>query len=139
MVLEGISETKSGNTLRGLQIFPKASNSSLLPEGKAWYGYCLAREKNDFVRGIALCREAMQDEPESSDICLALGRIYLLAGRRVPAVKVLKYGLTLEKNQEISKLLKCIGIRKAPVFRFLNRNNRVNIALGRLLTKMDLR
>lgn len=139
MVIKGIAETKNGNTPLGLRIFTNAPNSLLRPEAKAWYGYCLATENNDFTRGISLCSEARQEEPGNSDICLALGRIYLLAGRRASAIKVLKYGLAMEENREISGLLKSIGIRKAPVFRFLNRNNRINIALGGLLSRMDLR
>ena len=137
--LKGIAEAKSGNTPLGLRILTKTANSNQLPEVKAWYGYCLAREKNKFVRGISLCNEARQEDPGNSDICLALGRIYLLAGLRASAVKVLKYGLSLEKNREISELLKCVGIRKTPVLRFLNRNNKVNIALGSLFARMDLR
>lgn len=139
LVLKGIAETKSGNTPLGLRIFTNTANSLQRPEVKAWYGYCLARENKDFTRGVSLCKEARQEAPESSDICLALGRIYLLAGLRAPAIKVLKHGLTLEKNPEISGLLKCIGIRKAPVFRCLDRNSRINIALGSLLSRMDLR
>jgi hypothetical protein len=139
MILKGIAEAKSGNTRLGLSIFTKAANSHQLPEAKAWYGYCLARETKDFVRGISLCNEARRDEPGNSDICLALGRIYLLAGHRAPAIKVLNYGLTLEKNREISNLLTCIGTRNEPVLRFLDRKNKINIALGNLLTKMNLR
>jgi tetratricopeptide (TPR) repeat protein len=139
IVLEGIEEAKSGNTTLGLRILTNAGHSSQLPEAKAWYGYCIAREKNDFARAISLCKEARQIEPENSDIYYALGRIYLLAGLRGTAIKVLKYGLAFENNQEIYVLLKCIGTRKTPVIRFLNRNSRINIVLGSLLTKMNLR
>ena len=138
-ILEGIAEAKRGNTLLGLQLFTGSIATSHLPEAKAWYGYCLAREKNDFSRGISLCNEAIQIKPRSSDIFLALGRIYLLAGVRASAVKTLKQGLKLDNNREIYRLLNCIGIRKPPVFRCLKRSSKVNIVSGSLFSRIGLR
>ncbi len=138
-ILEGIKETKQGNTLRGLKLLSSSVNVSSFPEAKAWYGYCLARENNKFRQGISLCNEARQKDPCSSDICLALGRIYLLAGIRKSAVSALQIGLRLDDNPEISRLLNSIGTRKPPVFRFLDRNSKVNVASGRLLSKVGIR
>ena len=137
--LEGIAEAKRGNTFLGFQLLKSSIDMPHLPEAKAWYGYCLANEKNDFRHGIALCNEARQAKPRSSDIYLALGRLYLLAKRRSSAVKTLQQGLTLDNNQEISRLLNGIGIRKPPVFRFLDRNNKFNVTSGRRLSKIGLR
>lgn len=137
--LEGIAEAKNGNTLLGLQIFTGAARSTQSPEARAWHGYCLAKEKNAFFQGISLCYEALQTKPGSSDIYLALGRIYLLTGHRASAVKTLQKGLQLDNNREISKLINGIGNRKPPVFRFLNRNSLVNIVSGRLMSKFGLR
>ncbi len=138
-ILEGIRETKQGNTLRGLQLLNSSVNVSSLPEAKAWYGYCLARENNKFRQGISLCNEARQKDPDSSDICLALGRIYLLAGIRKSAVSALQTGLSLDNNPEIYRLLNSIGIRKPPVFSFLDRSSKVNVASGRLLSRVGMR
>ncbi len=138
-ILEGIKETKLGNTLRGLQLLNSSVNGSSFPEAKAWYGYCLARENNKFRQGISLCNEARQNDPGSSDICLALGRIYLLAGSRKSAVSALQTGLTLDNNPEIYRLLNGIGIRKPPVFSFLERNSKVNAYSGRLLSRVGIR
>ena len=138
-IQEGIEAARQGNTLRGLQLLKDSVGIAHLPEAKAGHGYCLAREKNAFKHGISLCQEARQNNPGSSDIYLALGRIYLLAGLRASAVKTLQQGLKLDKNQEIARLINSIGIRKPPVFSFLQRKNRVNVASGRLLSKIGLR
>ena len=138
-VLEGIVEAKRGNTSLGLRLLQGSINNPGLPEAKAWHGYCLAREKNAFRQGLTLCEDALQNKPESSDICLALGRIYLLTGLRSSAIRTLQRGLQLDNNREIFKLLDCIGIRKPPVFRFLSRNSTVNVASGRFLSWIGLR
>ncbi|WP_020678376.1 tetratricopeptide repeat protein [Geopsychrobacter electrodiphilus] len=138
-ILDGIEEAKRGNTSLGLQLLERSKKISTLPEAKAWYGYCLARERNDIRLGLSLCHEARQCYPASSDICLALGRIYLLADLRESAVKVLNLGLRTDKNPEIARLLKSIGVRKPPVFPFIARNRRVNVASGRLLSRIGIR
>lgn len=136
---EGIAEAKRGNTALGLKLLKDSAEFPILPEAKAWHGYCLAREENDFKRGIALCNEAHKAKPRSSDIYLALGRLYLIAGRRSSAVKTLHQGLTLDNNQEICRLLESIGTRKPPVFSFLDRTSKFNVTTGRLLSKIGLR
>lgn len=138
-VLEGIREAKQGNTLRGLKLLTDSVADPRLPEARAWQGYCLAREKNAFRQGINLCYEARESHPENSDIYLALGRIYLLTGRRAAAVKALQLGLKLNNNPDIDRLLKSIGMRKPPVFRFLHRDSIANITSGRLFYRIGLR
>ncbi|MBN1956920.1 MAG: hypothetical protein JW773_01850 [Desulfuromonadales bacterium] len=139
MIFEGITEAKRGNTFLGLQLFGSSMNVSHLPEAKAWYGYCLAVEKNAFAMGIALCHEARKLKPSSADIYLALGRIYLLAGRRGAAIKTFQQGLKLDNSREINSLLKSIGVRQPVVFRFLRRSNKINIFAGSLLSRTGLR
>jgi tetratricopeptide (TPR) repeat protein len=138
-VMEGIKEAKRGNTSLGLQLLTDSVANARLPEAKAWQGYCLAIEKNNFQHGISLCHEARQLQPKNSEIYLALGRIYLLAERRAEAVKALLHGLKLDHNREIDRLLESIGMRKPTLFRFLSRNNKINIVSGRLFSRIGLR
>jgi len=138
-VYRGIEEAKQGNSLLGLKMFNSSEDVANVPEAKAWHGYCLARVNKEYRRGIALCKEALQAEPTSSDIYLALGRIYLLAGVRALAIRTLQEGWNLDKNREIDRLLRSIGVRKPPVFRFLERKNRVNVFSGMVLTRIGLR
>jgi tetratricopeptide (TPR) repeat protein len=137
--LEGISEAKRGNTMLGLKLLSGSKNPFRLPKVKAWHGYCLAREKKDFRNGISLCEEALLKEPNNSDIYLALGRIYLFAGLRGPAIKTLQEGLRIDHNKEIYRLLSSVGMRKSPAFSFLGRENRLNIVTGRLLSWVGFR
>jgi len=138
-VLEGIEEAKRGNTPLGLQLLQNAAKTPHFPEAKAWHGYCLAREKNLFREGISLCEDALSHKPDSSDIYLALGRIYLLSGHRGSAIRTLQKGLKLDNNRQISRLLESIGMRKPPVFGFLSRRSKFNIASGRLLSWIGMR
>lgn len=136
---DGIDEAKRGNTRLALKLLKGSVDAPYLPEAKAWYGYCLARERNEFRQGISLCNEARQNKPRSSDIYLALGRIYLLAGKRNSTIRALHKGLQLDNNREIYRLLDSIGIRKPPVFRFLDRDSMVNVTSGRLFAMIGLR
>lgn len=138
-VINGIAEAKRGNTLLGMKLLGEHEAEFVFPEAKAWHGYCLAREKNLLSPGIAMCMEAMELKPQCSDIYLALGRIYLFAGMRKPTVRILEEGLRVDKNREIERLLNTIGTRKQPVFRFLARENMVNVVSGRLFSRLGLR
>ncbi len=138
----GIEEAKRGNTLLGMQLLNGLQEDSphhLFYEAKAWFSYCLAKEKRDFRQAIASCQDAWEKKPDSSEICLALGRIYLLSGHRSAAIRILQRGLEIDNNREIYRLLSSIGIRKSPVFGFLDRKHRVNIVTGRLFRRIGLR
>ncbi len=138
-ILEGIEEAKRGNTPLGLQLLQGAAQTPHFPEAKAWHGYCLAREKNLIREGISLCEEALNHKSDSSDIYLALGRIYLLSGHRGSAIRSLQKGLRLDNNRQIYRLLDTIGMRKPPVFSFLARSSKVNVASGKLLSWIGMR
>jgi tetratricopeptide (TPR) repeat protein len=138
-IVTGMEEAKQGNTLLGIQFLQDAAHTEGLPEARAWLGYCIAKEKGEFARGIALCKESLKKTPRSAEIYLALGRIYLLARKRALAIKTLEQGAKLEHSQEIHRLLQSIGVRKAPLFAFLSRKNLVNITSGRLLARIGLR
>lgn len=142
-MLEGIKEAKRGNARLGLLFLKDSLKESddavYLPEAKAWYGYCLASEHNEFRKGLFICNQARQSKPGSSDIYLALGRIYLLAGRRKSAIAALEVGRRMDNNREIFRLLNSIGIRKSPIFGFLGRNSMFNVTSGRLFSWIGLR
>jgi hypothetical protein len=138
-IVDGIAEAKRGNTRLGIQLLQDVVETVNLPEAKAWLGYCFAKENNEIIYGIKLCKEILTNNPRSTDVHLALARIYLLADRRLQAINTLEQGLKLAHSQEIHSLLTSIGVRKTPVLRFLCRSNRVNVTSGRFLTWMGLR
>ncbi len=138
-ILSCIAEVKRGNTPLGLQLLKSAVVHPNQPKAHAWYGYCLAREKDEFSKGIALCKEALDINPREAEIYLALGRIFLLLNRREMAIGALKQGVKMDHSQDIGRLLEVLGIRHQPVFPFLKRRNLMNVTSGRLLSKIGLR
>lgn len=136
-MLSCIAEVKQGNTKLGLRLLESAVETS--SHAKAWYGYCLAREKNDYSNGIALCRKALKENPREAEIYLALSRIYLHLNRRKQAIMILEQGMKMDRSQDIKRLLETLGVREKPVFPFLKRKNFINVTSGRLLSKMGLR
>ena len=138
-ILSCIAEVKLGNTRLGLQLLESAVDHPNRPKAKAWYGYCLAREKKEYNKAIALCKDALKIDPREGEIYLALGRIYILLNRRKQAIAILKQGLKVDHSQDSERLLETIGVRNQPVFSFLKRRNLLNVTSGRLLSKIRLR
>lgn len=139
LVQEGILEARKGNTLLARMHLEEAMKNTRNPEVLAWYGYCLAREKKAFGQAIDLCKEALQTAPQNSDLYLATGRIYLLAGRKRSAISAFNKGLKMGRNEAIVRQLHQIGLRKNPVFSFLERDSAINVYVGILLSKLGLR
>jgi len=135
----GIKEAKRGNTKLGIELLKNFINSGDFPEAKAWFGYCIAYEKKDLSLGIDLCKDALNNNSQLSDGYLALARIYLLRGQRKLAIDTLQQGIRTQPNEEISTLLRTLGIRKKPIIPFLNRRNFINVCLGRFMSSIGLR
>ena len=137
--LTGISEARQGNTTKGSVLLEQALKETDDPVVQAWYGYCIAREGRNYSRALQLCLNALRRSPDNADICLALGRLYLCGKSRMAAINVLQKGLRLGGVPEIGNLLESIGVRKRPVFPFLPRNNPLNVASGRVLSRLGWR
>lgn len=138
-VREGVTEARKGNTLLASMYLEKALKETRHPEVLAWYGYCLARDKKSFVKAIDLCKEALSAAPNNPDIYLAVGKIYLLVGRKRSAISAFNKGLKMGRNDAIIKQLHLIGLRKSPVFPFLERDSSLNVYVGIFLSKLKLR
>ncbi len=136
---DGIREAKRGNTKLGIKLLEGFAAGNGFPEAKAWYGYCLANERQNFSAGISLCKDALNSDPLLSDGYLALARIYLLRKQRKFAIEALQQGMKVGQDRDISTLLSHLGIRKKPVIPFLSRNNVLNVALGRMMASLKLR
>jgi tetratricopeptide (TPR) repeat protein len=113
-----------------------------LNDNRSWYsflGYCMAKERGQVKKGIELCTLALELEPEHADHYLNLAKIYLLAGNKPEALRVLREGMARGENPGLITLLDAIGTRKPPVLSFLARSNPVNRLLGLLLERLRLR
>lgn len=138
-IREGVSEARKGNTLLARMHLEAAVKRTRNPHVLAWYGYCLAKDKRSYGQAITLCKEALESAQNDSDIYLAIGKIYLLAGRKRTAISAFNKGLKMGRNAAIVRHLQQIGLRKKPVFSFLERDNSVNVYLGILLARLKLR
>lgn len=134
-----VDDAKRGSSLTALIELEELVRKSNHPKVLAWLGYCLAKEKQDFSRALVLCTSALDTAPDNADMYLALGRVYRLAGRRYQALTTLRRGLKMGRNELIVKELTSMGLRKDPVFNFLDRGNMINVMAGRVMTRIGMR
>jgi tetratricopeptide (TPR) repeat protein len=99
----------------------------------AYFGYGLARYRGKRKEGLQMCKRAVELEFYQPDNYLFLARAYFLVGDRRSAFDVVERGLEIDAgNEELLSLHREIGLRRAPVLRFLARGNPLNRALGRV-------
>ncbi|UCE71793.1 MAG: tetratricopeptide repeat protein [Nitrospiraceae bacterium] len=131
----GIEECDSGNTLVALMYLEKASQKGKTPLLDSYLAYCLAREHNSYSEAIELGKGAMNEQSGNLVLYLNLAKIYILAGQRNNALKVLRQATKRGRDGRILRLIKNLGIRKKPVLPCLQRGNLINIFLGKLRHK----
>ncbi|NWF76307.1 MAG: tetratricopeptide repeat protein [Nitrospirae bacterium] len=139
LIEKGLKALENGDTLSALVFFEKAYNIEQTPEICSYLGFCIAKERGQFSKGVALCEEAIKKEPNNSVLYLNLGRLYLFYNKKEQAVITFREGLQQEMNQMILEEFNRIGNRKPPVIPFLKRSNPINKYLGILLKKLKLR
>ncbi len=136
---KGVEAIKNGNVVSALVFFEKATRLDNNPTNRSYLAFCIARERGQFKKAISLCEEALNEEPENPVHYLNLGRLYILAGQKTEAMRLLREGLTHEENREIVDELIGLGMRKPPVLPLLKRQNPLNRYLGIILTRLGLR
>ena len=134
-----LAEARTGSTLMALTALEELVKYTNHPQVLAWLGYCLAKEKQDFSKALVLCTSAIDATPENADLYLALGRVYRLCGRRYKSLTTLRKGLKMGRNDLIVKELTAMGLRKDPIFKFLERDHLLNIFAGRMMTRFRVR
>ena len=127
------------NTVAAMAHLEKALKMKDDPSWRSFLGYCIARERGQFRKGLELCRSSLEQEEENPAHYLNMGKIYLLCGEKKEAIKILREGLSRCPNEEIEHKLREIGARKPQLFSFLPRNNPLNKYLGLLLSRIGLR
>jgi len=135
----GLHLLDEANILGALSFFEKAHDREKSPAIQSYLGYCIAAERGQITEALKLCRAAIEEEPGNPEHYLNLGRVYLKAKRKDEAIAELRKGLSFSDNEEIRKLLDCLGLRKKPVFPFLPRNNFLNKYVGLILRRLKLR
>jgi tetratricopeptide (TPR) repeat protein len=136
---QGDRALQHDDTLFALMQYETAHAIEARPAIKAKLAYCLARERKEFQRAMALCRDALVAEPDNPDHYFQLGRISLLAGRKQTAIKSWRKGLKIKRYQPIIDELNRLGLRKPPIFAALPREHFLNRSTGKLLHKLGNR
>lgn len=102
----------------------------------SYYGLVLAKEGQGINEAVVFCTRAIKKDPYQSDFYVNLARVYLLAGRRPTAVRVLEKGLRIDRQEPgILNELQDIGVRQKPVLGFLGRGNFLNKYLGKFINR----
>jgi len=136
---KGIALLKENNLLGALSCMEKAYSIRKRPETGSYLGLCIAYERGQFAEAIALCQNAIAEQPKNPVHYLNLARVYLKAKRKSDALDALRKGLSSGDDKEILDLLENLGVRKKPLIPFLPRSNFVNKYTGLLLDRLKLR
>ena len=139
LIRAGEKALATGETLVALMHFETANQLQATPAVQSALGYCLAKERRQHQRALALCRSALEGDPTDPRHYYHLGRIYLLGNRRSPAIAAFRRGLKLQRYQPIIDELRRLGVRKPPIFAALPRDHALNRTTGALLTRIGLR
>lgn len=124
------------SALNGINQLPTIARTPLIISAQA---LCLAEIQKDFKTAANLCHEAIKKEPKNPEHYFRQGQILIRSGRKKDAIWVLRMGLRHGKHRGIIDLLGSLGIRRPPPFTFLPRSNPLNVYLGKLLTRLNLR
>jgi tetratricopeptide (TPR) repeat protein len=122
-----------------LACFEKASGLQNIPIHNSFLALCIARERGQTNKAVALCRETLEAEPDNPVLYLNLGKIYLMQGKTEKAIEVYRTGLSQGENEEIITELQRIGNRRPPPLSFLDRDHPLNKYLGIILSRLGLR
>ena len=136
----GVSAIDNGDTVNGLIFLEKTGD--VFTENPVFCSYlavCLARERQDFVSAVRLCLDSIALEPRKPQHYLNLGRVYLIEGNRKEAIRSFRNGLLYGHNELIQSELNRLGWRKPPVIPVLDRTHRLNVFLGKLGARLNLR
>jgi hypothetical protein len=137
-VKAGIECCRRGDWNAGLHHLGKVTASEDASSGLpglfySYLGYGIALRDRRVREGLKLCRHAIEVEFFQAENYLNLARTCLLARDRKGAVKAVRAGLKIDRNnQKLIALYKEMGIRSLPVLSFLDRSNPINVLLGRI-------
>jgi tetratricopeptide (TPR) repeat protein len=139
LIAKGEQALARGETLVALMHFETAERILPVPIVQSALAYCLATERLQYQRAIALCRQALEAEPAEVRHYYHLGRVYLTTGQKTLAISAFRRGLKLKRYQPILDELRRLGVRKPPVFNSLPRDHFLNKTSGRLLSRLGVR
>lgn len=127
------------DTQAALVSIEKALRLCDTPERYSYLGYCIARQRGQYRKGLDLCRESLAVEPDNPVHFLNLGKVYLAKGDKNEALRIWREGMARGGSPELEQQLERLGKRVRPVIPMLARSNLFNRYLGLLLSRLGLR
>lgn len=127
------------DTLTALMHLERALRLRDNPGWHSYLGYCVARERGQFRKGLELCQSSLAQEPDDPGHFYNLGRVHLTSGDKTEAMRVLREGMAKGGSAEIIGLLEKLGQRSPLLFPSLSRTHPLNRYLGMLLKRLGLR
>lgn len=135
----GEKELDSGDWLSALVSFEKAAQLECRPVHCSFLALCLAKERGQYRKAIAICQQAIVLEPDNPVHFLNLGKIHLFSNDKNGAIAVFRTGLKAGRDLRIIGELEKLGLRRPPVIPCLSRDNLLNKYLGILSYRLGLR
>jgi len=90
----------------------------------------------DVKHGIALCLAAVKTNRKVAEVYYCLAQLYLLSGSRKLAVETVEQGLACgPAHIGLRETQDRMGVRGSPILPFLDRDNPINVRLGRALRR----
>ena len=122
-----------------LVCFERAAQLETSPLVISAHGLCLAAVRNEYQKGIDMCRQALAAEPAITTHYYHLGRVLLLSGERDEAVRTFRQGLAAGRDERIIRQMEALGTRAPAVIPALPREHFLNKWLGILLGRLGFR
>jgi len=135
---QGILLCRKGKWREGYELLariaPKSERRGNLPGiFYSYMGAAMARVEGRRRDGMELCRYALQLAPDEAENYLNIASVYVMLGRRKPAVRAVQQGLALSPaHPRLIELRDSLGVRQDPVFRKLARSHPLNTVSGKL-------
>ena len=130
---EAMERSINGDHEGAMEIFRNGDMVADYPEAISYYALSTAGFYKNHRKGLALCVNALKRDVKNPVIYRNLGKIFLMVGERGRAYSAFNKGLSItgERDEECSREITVIGVRRTPVLSFLKRGNFLNVALGK--------
>ncbi len=134
---KSMDQAKAGAYGEAIDLYETKEFNESDPEAISYYALSIATVDGKVRKAAKLCHDAWKLDRNNPVIYHNLGKIYILAGRKKEALKVLKKGLQKPggKDSGIATLINSLGRRRLPILSMFPRESRTNKFLGSLTAK----
>lgn len=139
LLAKGLEALERDHLYLARTCFEQALDLDRNPEVFSYLALCQAKTRGNFSDAIKMAEEAVATSPDDPLMYLNLAKIYILAGKKELAMKMLRDGVQHDTENQNRRELERQGNRKPPVFPALSRSHPLNKYLGILLSKLRLR